>query len=92
MDDNTIAELLLSAIFGLIPATIAYYRNRSFFLWWFFGWLFPIIAIIVVLIMKPLKICPQCSEKVKKAAVVCKHCGNQLPTTAIISPPATSTI
>lgn len=80
MDYETVAVLFVSAVIGLIPATIAYcIKNRNFMLWWFFGFLFPIIAIIVILCVSSLKSCSSCAEKVKKAASICKHCKTSLP-------------
>lgn len=53
----------------------------------------PLIGFIIVLVMKPntqeieswsiesgeLKKCPDCAELVKSEAKICKHCGNELP-------------
>jgi hypothetical protein len=45
-------SLLLSALLGLIPANIAKKKGRSFGLWWLYGFLLFIIALIHALVMK----------------------------------------
>jgi hypothetical protein len=45
-------SLLLSALLGLIPANIAKKKGRSFGLWWLYGFLLFIIALIHSLVMK----------------------------------------
>jgi len=80
--------LIFAALLGLIPAFIAKYKGRSFGLWWFYGFMIWIIAIIHVLIIKTtpealqkkvdkdplIKKCPYCSEIIKADALICKHC------------------
>lgn len=41
--------LIVAAVLGLIPATIAKNKGYSFGLWWFYGWMLFIVAIIHVL-------------------------------------------
>ncbi|WP_428749988.1 zinc ribbon domain-containing protein [Vibrio campbellii] len=38
----------------------------------------PILAFIILLLRSDVatKTCPKCKEKIKKEAVICKHCGN----------------
>lgn len=45
-------ELGISALLGLIPAHIAQKKGRSFGLWWFYGWMLFIVALIHSLVMK----------------------------------------
>ena len=44
---------IIAAGLGLIPASIAQKKGRSFGLWWFYGWMLFIIALIHSLLMKP---------------------------------------
>lgn len=53
MDDGFIAGylftvLFFSALLGLIPAAIAKKKGHSFGLWWFYGWMLFIVALIHV--------------------------------------------
>lgn len=43
-----IGSLFVSALLGLIPAAIAKKKGHSFGLWWFYGWMLFIVAIIHV--------------------------------------------
>ena len=43
-----IAILVVAALLGLIPANIAKKKGYSFGLWWLYGWLLFIVAIIHV--------------------------------------------
>lgn len=40
--------LFVAALLGLIPASIAKRKGHSFGLWWFYGWMLFIVAIIHV--------------------------------------------
>ena len=43
-----IISLVIAAFLGLIPASIAKKKGHSFGLWWFYGWMLFIVAIIHV--------------------------------------------
>ena len=40
--------LAIAAVLGLIPANIAKSKGHSFGLWWFYGWMLFIVAVIHV--------------------------------------------
>lgn len=43
--------LILAALLGLIPAKLAKDKGYSFGLWWFFGWMLFIVAIVAVMFL-----------------------------------------
>ncbi len=43
-----VVTLSIAALLGLIPANIAKNKGYSFGLWWFYGWMLFIVAIIHV--------------------------------------------
>lgn len=43
--------LAIAAVLGLIPANIAKSKGYSFGLWWFYGWMLFIVAIIHVCVL-----------------------------------------
>ena len=45
---ESIITLVVAALLGLIPANIAKKKGHSFGLWWFYGWMLFIVAIIHV--------------------------------------------
>lgn len=45
---ETVITLGVAALLGLIPANIAKNKGHSFGLWWFYGWMLFIVAIIHV--------------------------------------------
>ena len=50
----SIISLIVAALLGLIPANIAKKKGHSFGLWWFYGWMLFIVAIIHVQFIKDL--------------------------------------
>jgi hypothetical protein len=72
--------LVVAALLGLIPAAIAQPKGRSFGLWWLYGFLLFIVALIHSLMLDEAKPCPQCAEIIKHKAKVCRFCGSPVET------------
>lgn len=82
----------LAALLGLIPANIAKSKGRSFGLWWFYGWMLFLVALIhavslpydhevldrQAVVAGTRRKCPACAEYVKSDARVCRFCGFDL--------------
>ena len=94
--DSAMVMLVTAMLIGLIPAAIASSKGRSFLLWWLYGSLIFIVAIIHALIMKPVESevggrnCPFCAERIKAEAIICKHCGRESEPQASKALPPTS--
>jgi len=76
--------VILLIIAGIVGGIIAIRKGRSPILWFILCALFPLL-IIVIALLPPMvskgytKECPYCVEIIKEDAIVCKHCGRELP-------------
>ena len=72
--------LVIWLTFGFIAGYIYQRRGRSQVVGFIAGFLLGPIGVVLALISSSqLPTCPFCAENVKKEALVCKHCGRDLP-------------
>lgn len=91
--------IVVPVLLGLIPASIASAKGRNFALWWLYGILLFLPALIHSLLIQTnpdagddwsirqgLRKCPYCAEYIKPDAVVCRFCGRSLAALADVPP------
>lgn len=64
--------------FAILVGVLSKSRDSGF--WYGFLWsvfLSPIVGVAIVFMTDDMKNCPKCAEKVKIAAVRCKHCAHE---------------
>lgn len=83
-----IVSAVVAVLIATIPASIARNKGRSFWLWYLYGLVLFIVALIHALLLPELgtrpgdpgtRQCPFCAETIKRAAMVCRYCGRDLP-------------
>lgn len=86
---------VVAALLGCIPGAIAQGKGRSFGLWWVYGFLIFPVALVHILLEPDgrqeaaafqamvhaagHRACPSCAEPIKRAALVCRYCGRDVP-------------
>lgn len=87
--------LVVAIIAAVCGGIVAGNKNRNVAGWAVLCFLIPLCLLIILFLSKlpasqgmeeatlptqdDSKICPFCAETIKRAAVVCKHCGRDLP-------------
>ncbi|HEY5454149.1 MAG TPA: hypothetical protein VIJ96_01640 [Acidothermaceae bacterium] len=74
--------IIVAALLGLIPASIAHSKGYSFLGWWIFGALLWIVATPVAIFMGPnektMRLCPFCRSRMPIEATVCASCSREV--------------
>lgn len=90
---SILGVLILATLLGLIPASVASSKGRSFVGWWIYGALLFIVALPHALMLRndqaaidrravesgEMRKCPSCAEMVRRDAKICRYCQRELP-------------
>ncbi|MBI5511358.1 MAG: hypothetical protein HY903_21565 [Deltaproteobacteria bacterium] len=74
--------VLICGVFGAAAAMVAHSKARNALGWFIAGFLLGPFSLIVAALPLALKDghtkrCPQCTEVIRQAAQICRHCGSQ---------------
>ncbi|MCW2254821.1 hypothetical protein M2263_000912 [Providencia alcalifaciens] len=82
-------KIVFAVLLGVIPAINANIKGRSFILWWLYGTLAFIIALIHSFVLKDMSVknenpndkveCGLCGEEINRNTIKCIHCGADFP-------------
>ena len=88
-----ISGIIVAFVSGFFCAMIAKRKNMNAVLWFFVGFLFPLLSLIAIAGMpvtnaesdkdaeqnNPTKKCPKCAEIIKLEVKVCRYCQYEFP-------------
>jgi hypothetical protein len=72
--------LVVASVIGLIPATLARSKGRSFSTWWAISVLLAGIFAVIPVALLPVRRCQACQEVVRPTATRCPHCQAEITT------------
>lgn len=64
------------ALLAIVTAVVAKSRGRSGFGWFLIGVLFGPLGLVIALALSRQTRCRYCAERIRAAAIRCRHCGS----------------